>query len=148
MRVRWRPSLGAAWLVALCLFLAPLTAVAQSADDSARFATWKQSFVSSAAARGLDAGVVRAALDPLQLDQRVVAIWSAHSGFSQPMWAYLEQTVSPAMVARARAMLVAHGDTLRAMETRYHVEPAIVVAVWGTETHFGTMSLEYNALRS
>src|SRR5690242_5755154 len=149
MRVRGRPSHGAAaWLVALCLLLAPLTAVAQSADDSARFAAWKQSFVASAAARGLDPGAVRATLDPLTLDQRVIAIWSTHSGFSQPMWAYLEQTVSPAMVAQARAMLVSHGDLLRTLEARYHVEPAIIVAVWGTETHFGTMSLDYNALRS
>jgi membrane-bound lytic murein transglycosylase B len=128
--------------------MAPLTAVAQSADDSARFASWKQSFVASDAARGLDAGGVRAALDPLTLDPRVIAIWSAHSGFSQPMWAYLEQTVSPATVAQARAMLTAHADVLRALEARYQVEPSIIVAVWGTETRFGTMSLEYNALRS
>jgi len=148
MRVRGRPSDGAAWLVALWLLLAPLTAVAQSDDDNARFATWKQSFAASAAARGLDAGTVRTALDPLTLDQRVIAIWSTHSGFSQPLWAYLEQTVSPTIVAQARTMLVAHRDLLRALETRYHVEPAIIVAVWGTETHFGTMSLDYNALRS
>jgi lytic murein transglycosylase len=128
--------------------LAPFTAIAQNADDSARFASWKQAFVASAAGRGLDPATVRASLDPLTLDQRVIAIWSAHSGFSQPMWAYLEQTVSPAVVAQARTMLAAHGDVLRALEARYHVEPSIIVAVWGAETHFGTMSLEYNALQS
>src|SRR5262249_16910535 len=111
-------------------------------------ATWKQSFVASAAAHGLDPSTVRTALDPLTLDQRVIAIWSAHSGFSQPMWAYLTQTGSPAMVPPERAILAAHGELLRALAARSRVEPGIIVAVWGTETHFGAMSLDYNALRS
>jgi membrane-bound lytic murein transglycosylase B len=147
-KVRGRQSHGAAWFVTLCLLLTPFTAVAQSADDSARFEAWKQSFAASDAARGLDPVVVRANLDLLTLDPRVIAISSTHSGFSQPMWAYLEQTVSPAMVAQARTMMLAHRDLLRSLEVRYHVEPATIVAVWGTETHFGTMRLDYNALRS
>src|SRR5262249_30410226 len=135
-KVRVRPSHGAAALALLCLLLAPLTAAPPKPDDNAPFLTWEETFSANHAVRGIDAAIVRANLDPLTLDPRVIAISNTHSGFSQPMWAYLQQTVSSAIVAQARAMMLAHADRLRTLEARYHVEPAIIVAVWGTETHF------------
>jgi membrane-bound lytic murein transglycosylase B len=148
-------TFGKAALVRLCVAAAAAVcaafwsaAAAQTPDDSAGFETWKQNFITTATARGIDAGVAHAALDPLTPDDAVIAIWNTRSGFSQPMWAYLDQTVSPARIQQARALMVAHHDVLQKLEAQYGVDPAIVVAIWGMETRFGASTLNYNALRS
>ena len=135
-------------IAAACAVCLPVSSVAQTGDEAARFDAWRQSFIATAAARGVDAAVAHAALDPLTPDEDVIAIWSRHSGFSQPMWAYLEQTVSPTRVQQARAAMLEHRDLLQRLERQYRVEPEIIVSIWGMETRFGASTLNYNAIRS
>jgi membrane-bound lytic murein transglycosylase B len=44
--------------------------------------------------------------------------------------------------------MVEHAATLEAIERRYRVDPAVVVAIWRIESDFGRGTGSYDVLRS
>jgi lytic murein transglycosylase len=73
----------------------------------------------------------------LEPDLAVVAALDAQPEFRTPMWDYLANAVDEERIADGQALLRKWAPTLRAVETRYGVDPATVVAVWGVESNFG-----------
>jgi lytic murein transglycosylase len=45
-------------------------------------------------------------------------------------------------------LMIEHGATLEAIEQRYRVDPAVVVAIWGIESDFGRGTGSFEVLRS
>lgn len=57
--------------------------------------------------------------------------------FRTPIWDYLAGLVDEQRVTDGRARLAEHAGTLAAVEKRYGVDAATVVAVWGVESDYG-----------
>ena len=68
--------------------------------------------------------------DTLALDRR-------QSEFGARVWDYLDSAVTAQRVQAGRAAMARHADTLRRVEQRFGVPPAIVAAIWGIETSYG-----------
>jgi lytic murein transglycosylase len=64
--------------------------------------------------------------------------------FGSPGAYFAESAIGP-VVAGGRARLDRYASTLSAVEKRYGVPGAIVLAVWGRETHFGAVKIPYDA---
>ncbi|MFM2423391.1 MAG: hypothetical protein RL291_1921, partial [Pseudomonadota bacterium] len=62
---------------------------------------------------------------------------SGQAEFTRPPQAYLDKTQLARLAQQGRTLLTKHADALKAIEARYGVEPAIVLAIWGRETSFG-----------
>jgi lytic murein transglycosylase len=62
--------------------------------------------------------------------------------------AYFDEARLRGLVVDGRRQLVRWGATLQSIEQRYGVPPAIVVAVWGRESGFGTAQLTRDAIRT
>jgi lytic murein transglycosylase len=60
---------------------------------------------------------------------------------------YLKETSFVRLAAKGRQLLAAHAATLAAIEHRFGVPPAIVLAIWGRETDYGGYHLPKNAVR-
>lgn len=57
--------------------------------------------------------------------------------FTRTLQDYLAIAASDERVSKGRANLARYGSALNAIEGRYGVEPAVVVAVWGLESMYG-----------
>ena len=81
------------------------------------------------------AGVGSAAFDQftrgLVADMGVVVLLDDQPEFRTAIWDYLAALVDEQRVADGRAMLAQWKDTLDAVERRFGVDAATVVAVWG-----------------
>jgi lytic murein transglycosylase len=84
----------------------------------------------------------------LQPDPQVIAAQNAQPEFTLPIWDYIAVMVDDERIADGRRLMVEHGTTLEAIERRYRVDPAVVVAIWGIESNFGRGTGSFNVLRS
>jgi lytic murein transglycosylase len=60
---------------------------------------------------------------------------------------YLKEASFVRLAAQGRKLLAEHATTLAAIEQRFGVPPAIVLAIWGRETDYGGYHLPKNAIR-
>ena len=117
-------------------FLLALLA-ASHAHAYADFETWLAGFREEAAAQGISAATLDAALSGIAPIERVVELDRRQPEFLQTFSAYLGRRVDARQVARGQAMLAEHAALLDAAEQRYGVPKAVLVAFWGLETNYG-----------
>jgi lytic murein transglycosylase len=53
---------------------------------------------------------------------------------------YLNSHVTGSLIRRGRDNYADHYDALRGLEARYGVDPAVLMAIWGLETSYGTVT--------
>ena len=106
-----------------------------AADDG--FDTCLAAMRAEAPRRGVAAETFDRYTTALEPDFGVVALLDYQPEFVAPIWDYLAAAVDDDRVADGQAMLREWAPTLRAVEARFGVDPATVVAVWGVESNFG-----------
>ena len=90
----------------------------------------------SAAAAGVSGETISGALGSLQPND-AVSFMGKQPECSTPVWDYLAALVDEERVEEGRALLHQHAGSLHAAESRFGVDPAVIVAVWGVESDFG-----------
>jgi glucose-6-phosphate 1-epimerase len=73
----------------------------------------------------------------LRADPSVLESLDYQPEFRTPLWDYLAGLVDQERIDDGLAMLAEHAATLQAVQQRYGVDPATVVAVWGVESNYG-----------
>lgn len=117
-------------------FLLALWAAAP-AHAQTDFNTWLAAFRQDAAAHGISADTLDAALTGLTPVERVIELDSRQPEFLSTFSDYLGKRVTAARVARGQARLVEQTALLDAVEQKYGVPKSVLVAFWGLETNFG-----------
>lgn len=111
----------------------------QTTADHPGFRDWIDGFRTRAAAAGIKARVLDAALADVRYDEGVIRRDRNQSEFTKQIWDYLDTAVSPTRVRNGRAALERHGTALDRIEARYGVEKEIVAAIWGLESAYGAV---------
>jgi lytic murein transglycosylase len=97
-------------------------------------------------------GVARATFDHLTSgltpDLSIMDKLDAQPEFSKAIWDYLDVLVSDERIARGREMLAQYAQTFAAVARAYGVDPAIVAAIWGVESNYGTLGGDRPVIRS
>jgi lytic murein transglycosylase len=141
-------------LLALCAMLASQpTAHAQS---EAEF----QQFIQSLWPEAQAVGVSRTTFDEatrglkpdLKLPDLVIpgkpkAIPRGQPEFERTPAQYLSETSLARLSEQGRKLAAEHRTTLAAIEQRFGVPPAVILAIWGRETNFGHFKLPHNAIQ-
>lgn len=112
---------------------------AQSAFDN-----WLAAFRRDAAAQGISAATLDAALTGITPVERVVELDRRQPEFVQTFSDYLGRRVTPSRVARGRELMAEHAAPLDAVEQQYGVPKAVLVAFWGLETNYGSTLGSHN----
>jgi membrane-bound lytic murein transglycosylase B len=129
-------------MLRLFLLLASLTVLpAHAAGD---FETWLAGFREEAAAQGISAATLDAALTGIAPIERVIELDRRQPEFLQTFADYLGRRVTPARVALGQMMLAEHAALLDAAERQHGVPKAVLVAFWGLETNFGATLGSFN----
>src|SRR4051794_5982397 len=119
----------------------PRPAPARSAWD-----TYKLRLAILARQRGVRDATIQAYVPNLSMNQRVIdmertePVAQAVAGTVGTIAPYLRSHVTPSLIRRGQGNYYDHYQALRALELRYGVDPAILMAIWGHETSYGTVT--------
>jgi lytic murein transglycosylase len=125
----------------------PATTAAVTAQSSAYgWETYKVRLAALARQQGVREPTIQANVPGLGINQRVIymestepvaAMGLGNIGTLQP---YLRSHVTRSLIARGRANYSEHYSALRRLEARYGVDSAVLMAIWGHETSYGTVT--------
>ena len=124
LTVAWQPALAASTQV-------------DGTYDAVAFDRCLTGVRSQAVAAGVTGAVFDSHVRPVTPDLSVLKLLDSQPEFKTPIWDYLAALVDAERVEDGQAMLRLHAGTLAEVQTRYGVDPATVVAVWGVESNFG-----------
>ena len=123
----------------------PSAASARSGDDAGEsdrqqkaFEVWVTNFRVSARTAGIDEVTLNAAFADVRYLPRVVDLDRAQPEFTRTVWGYLDSAVSPQRIALGQDKWQQFRADIDAAAARYGVAPAILVAIWGVESNYGS----------
>lgn len=99
-------------------------------------------------ARGISAAVFDDGLAEIEFDPGVLERLDFQPEFRTPIWDYLAGLVDAQRIEDGRRLLAEHAELLEAIEARYRVDPAVLVAIWGVESDYGRIFGNRPVLRS
>ena len=96
--------------------------------------------------QGVREATIQANVPNLSVNQRVIELERtepiAHStgGVVGALEPYMRSHVTSSLIRRGQAHYSNNYEALRALEARYGVDPAVLMAIWGLETSYGTVT--------
>ncbi|NBV94124.1 MAG: lytic murein transglycosylase [Methylocystaceae bacterium] len=90
----------------------------------------------TAASAGVRQQTISAATDGMTPND-AVSFMDKQPEFTTPVWDYVAGLVDEERVEEGKQLLHKYASALHAAQTRYGVDPATIVAVWGVESDFG-----------
>ncbi len=127
-----RITVAGSALVLLIVFL-----FAPGAEAAPDFSVWLEDLREEAAAAGISAATLDAALEGIEPLPRIIKYDRQQPEFTQTLEQYVASRVSSQRIERGRQMLAEHGSLLREIGRRYGVQPRFIVALWGIESNYG-----------
>lgn len=123
------------------MLAAPLATVALTAPGSRAaepFDAWLAALRAEARSRGVSAETIRAALSQLRPLPRVLELDRRQPERTLTWAEYRARVVAEPRIGNGRRAVADNRELLRAVEARFAVPAAIVTAIWGIETNYGT----------
>jgi lytic murein transglycosylase len=108
--------------------------------------TYKQRLAILARQQGVAQATIDANVPSLRMNNSVIElertepIARSSGGVVGSLAPYLNSHVTPTLIFRGRDHYAGHYDALRAVEARYGVDSAVLMAIWGLETSYGTVT--------
>ena len=125
-------------LLALLLILL-LAAPARAAQCGGDFNAFLATIAREAQAQGVSREVIAQAFAGVTQDQAVLAFDRRQRGtFTKSFEQYAATRVTPSRISRGRQLLAKHAALLARIEKQFGVPPALIVAIWGLESDYGS----------
>lgn len=109
-----------------------------------KFQAFIKSFEPTAVAGGITPETYNRAMAGIAPVPSLQPIIQEQPEFVRPVWAYLDSSVSPRRIARAKDLLTENAAFLSQIETKTGVPKEVLVAIWGMETDYGRDEGSYN----
>ena len=122
---------------------APVTHSGDTAFDS-----WSRDFLARAIAAGLAESLVRDQLKDVLPDPRVVADDHRQPEFTRPVGDYIKSAASASRIAQGVRHKAEQAPWLMQIQSRFGVDPGVLVGIWGLETGYGLDEGSYDVVRS
>ncbi len=104
------------------------------------FGAWLDSVQAEARQRGWDSPSVRTALRDAEYLPRVIELDRKQPSRTFTLRQYLDRVVTEQRVQRGTRLLRTHRALLDRVANRYGVQPRFIVALWGLETSYGSIT--------
>ena len=101
-----------------------------------------------AARRGVSRATFEHFTAGLTPDLSIMDKLDAQPEFTKATWDYLDVLVSDERIARGREVLAQYAPTFTAVARIYGADPAIIAAIWGVESNYGTLGGDRPVIRS
>ena len=116
------------------------------------FAAYKQYLMARARREGVREATIQATIPYLQLNERAMELDRAQqprprtSNFMAPFAPYRREHVTPVLIRRGQSRFAQHWPYLYQIQSRYGVDPAVLMAIYGHETSFGAVTGGFDLL--
>jgi lytic murein transglycosylase len=129
---------------------APLRAdpIADALASSTQVTAFLDALWADAQKRGITRATFDQALAGFTPDARVIAVTRREPEYGKPIGLYVASIASKSNIATGAAKATAWAGVLDAVEAKYGVERAIVLALWGIESSFGAGADRWDVIRS
>ncbi len=101
-----------------------------------------------ALASGISEKVLDGAFEGIEEDFSVIEKLENQPEHTNAVWDYIKRAASEDRIRQGRDKLDAYSGVLSKIEKKYNVDPAVLVAIWGLESSYGTNMGTDNAIRS
>ncbi|MGZ2411360.1 peptidoglycan lytic transglycosylase B [Sphingomonas sp. F9_3S_D5_B_2] len=123
----------------------PQPMYAQPAAVADPWQTYKLRLTILARQQGVRPATIQATIPGLQINRQVInldhaEIRVATSGGPRSMRPYMQDHVTPRLIARGQDRYSNDYNYLRNIQARYGVDPAVLMAIYGHETSYGTVT--------
>lgn len=136
-------------LFSLAVFAAAPARAAQCGNDASGFPAWLESFKQEAVSEGISPDVVASALNGVTYNTTVIHLdRSQKRTFGGSFEQFAAGRVTGGRIAKGKAMMQRYADVLAQIQSRFGVQPEILVAIWGMETDYGVVSGKMPVFRS
>ncbi len=102
----------------------------------------------AAARRNISRGVFQTYTASLTPDLRIMDLLDNQPEFTKSFWGYLDILVTDERIRKGREILEKYRATFDAVERTYGVERAVIAAIWGVESNYGTLGGDRSVVRS
>jgi lytic murein transglycosylase len=146
-----RPLLTCLYALFALAFLAaaPAAYAAQCGNDASGFPAWIESFKQEAVSEGISPAVVNASLGGVTYNTTVIHLdRSQKKTFGGSFEQFAAGRVTGGRVAKGKAMMQRYAGVLSQIQSRFGVQPEILIAIWGMETDYGVVSGKMPIFRS
>ncbi len=130
-------------ILVLCTAM-PAASLAQTEP----FAAYLESLWPLARDRAIARQTFDAAIAGLRPDPEVLALTRRQPEFGKPLGDYIAGAVTAARIAQGAKLAQMWAAPLAKVRETFGVDPLVVVAIWGIETHFGTVPTRKDVFRS
>ncbi len=116
------------------------------------FESFKPYLAQRARGAGVREATIEAYIPTLRLNERAMQLDRAQkptptiSISPPPLSPYLRQHVTPSLISRGQARYYQHWPNLVRIHARYGVDPAVMMAIYGKETSYGTVTGGFDLL--
>jgi lytic murein transglycosylase len=137
--------------------VAAISAAASSAvamQSVGGFDAYKNWLASRARREGVREGTIQAVMPSLDYNNRVVELdrgqpgGSPGSNYIPPFAPYRDKHVTASMINRGQRRYSEHYSRLRAVQARFGVDPAVIMAIYGHETSYGAVTGGFDLLEA
>jgi len=119
------------------------------------FESYKQYLMHAARREGIREATIQGYIPGLRLNERAMQLdraqrpgAAAASGYVPPLAPYLRDHVTPSLISRGQSRYSAHWPNLTQIYNRYGVDPAVLMAIYGKETSYGTVTGNFDLLEA
>jgi lytic murein transglycosylase len=118
------------------------------------FAAYRLWLMSRARRDGIREATIQAHIPGLQLNSRAMELDRAQrpmprtSNYMAPFAPYRREHVTPVLIARGQSRYFEHWSRLSQIQARYGVDPAVLMAIYGHETSYGSVTGSFDLLEA
>ena len=118
------------------------------------FEGYKPRLMQIARSAGVREATIQAYVPGLRLNRRAIELDRAQAPVSPgsnrayPLSPYLDRHVTPSLISRGQARYYSHWPHLVRINTRYGVDPAVLMAIYGKETSYGSYTGSFDLLEA
>ena len=136
---------GAAALAAL-MTASPRRSAASCGRGADGFDGWLQQFKQEAASQGISRSVIESALSNVSYDEDVISHDRGQRAFGQSFATFSSRHITAYGIKKGRNLLKRYAEPLQTIEQRYGVPGAVLIAIWGLETGYGSATGKYDTM--
>ena len=139
--MRWT---GAAAALAVWMALSAPALAARCGRGPDGFDDWLQGFKQEAASAGISRQVIESALGNVAYDDDVISHDRGQRAFGQSFATFSSRHITAYGLKKGKNLLRRYAEPLQTIESRYGVPGAVLIAIWGLETGFGSTTGKYD----
>ena len=116
------------------------------------FAAYKPYLMARARREGVREATIQATVPYLQLNSRAIELDRAQqprprtSSYMAPFAPYRREHVTPTLIRRGQSRYSQYWPNLQSVQARYGVDPAVLMAIYGHETSYGSITGSFDLL--